>query len=434
MRAKRGVFVGVDWWIIGIYLFLVFFGWINIYAASFNEEASSIFAMDQAYGRQFYWIILSIITALCFLIIDAQFYKDFAYLIYGFCIFLLVAVLIFGTEIKGNKSWLILGPLSLQPAEFAKFGTALALSAYLADTTKKFAGFMRKAKAFVIILLPALLIILQPDTGSALVFTSFIFVLYREGLSGNILLMGFFAIVLFILALLLSETYMNLPFGLVLSGKFVLIASLAAIAFFTYQTLKRNKRYKWIILGGLLFCSTYIFSVDYVFDEVLSPHQQDRIHELLGIKSDIKGAGYNVHQSKIAIGSGGFSGKGFLQGTQTKFSFVPEQNTDFIFCTVGEEWGYIGSFVTVMAFLIFLFRIIQLSERQRSKFTRVFGYSIASVFFIHFAINIAMTIGLAPVIGIPLPFFSYGGSSVWAFTMLLFTLIKLDSERKYVLR
>ncbi len=433
-RNRTGIWKEIDWVIIGLYLIFVLAGWLNIYAASYSEENSFLFDFSQAYGKQLIWILSAIFLGWLMLMLDFHFYRFFAYPIFITSLLLLIGVLIFGKEIKGAQSWFVIGPISIQPSEFAKFATALALANYLSSLGKSFRGFQTRSLAFLIIAFPAALIMLQPDMGSTLVFASLIFVLYREGLSGNILLLGLFAIVLFILALLLKDASVGLPFGLALTGGQSILAVIIVICLLIYLLFQKMKSLRWILPSIVLVIGAYLFSVDYVFNEVLSPHQQDRINELLGIKSDPTGAGYNVHQSKIAIGSGGFVGKGFLNGTQTKYDFVPEQNTDFIFCTIGEEWGFIGSFILIALYITFLLRLIYLSERQRSSFARIYGYCVIAIFFIHFAINIGMTIGLAPVIGIPLPFFSYGGSSLWAFTVLLFAFLKMDSVRKTVLR
>ncbi len=430
-RSKRGAY---DYTLIALFAVLVLLGWLNIYAATYSEDFSSIFDLSQLYGKQLLWIGTAALIAVVCLQLDFRFFQTFSYPIFIFSLALLAGVLVFGKEIKGAQSWFVLGPISFQPSELAKFATALALSNYLSSLTKSFKGFKTRAIAFLIILSPAGLILLQPDTGSVLVYTALIFVLYREGLSGNVLLFGLMSAFLFILSLLLRDSTINLPFDISIQGVYIImlfVSILALIIFFLFRKVKQLP----IVLGAaVIFVSGYVFSVDYIFEEVLSPHQQDRINELLGITSDPTGAGYNVHQSTIAIGSGGWVGKGFLQGTQTKFDFVPEQSTDFIFCTVGEEWGFVGSMVVVILFVFFMFRIVYLSEKQRSKFARIYGYCVASIFFFHFAINIGMTIGLAPVIGIPLPFFSYGGSSLWGFTLLLFAFIKMDSDRINVLR
>jgi rod shape determining protein RodA len=433
LRIKRNIFEDIDWALVTIYLALVLFGWISIYAATYDELHPSIFDLAKNHGKQALWIGLALVIGLIMLFFDTRFFETFAYPIYGFAILLLVGVLVFGTEVKGAQSWFVLGPVSFQPSEIAKFGTALALAKYLSVHGARFENLSIKLRSLTIIFLPGAFILLQPDVGSLLVFTSLLIVLYRQGLSGWIFGLGFVAILLFITALFLKQYEWTL-FGRLIQGKIAFIIGLSALAAMSYYVLRKRKGSLFIIAAGFVASLGYFLSVDYLFDNILQPHHQNRINELLGIVSDPLGAGYNVHQSKIAIGSGGFSGKGFLQGTQTKYHFVPEQSTDFIFCTVGEEWGFLGSIVLIGLFLTLMARIIWLAEKQRSVFTRVYGYCVASILFIHFSINIAMTIGLAPVIGIPLPFFSYGGSSLWSFTLLLFTFIKLDSERKYVLR
>jgi rod shape determining protein RodA len=430
-RSKRRTY---DLVLIGLFAALMLMGWLNIYAATYSEEHSSLFDLSQLYGKQMMWIGTAAVLAFICLQLDFRFYQNLAYPLFITALVLLAGVLIFGKEIKGAQSWYVLGPVSLQPSEFAKFATALALSFYLSNLTKSFKGFTTRAIAFLIILSPAVLILLQPDTGSVLVYTALIFVLYREGLSGNFLLIGLLMAFLFILSLLLRDSSIGLPFNLSIDSVYIIMLFVVILVLILFTLFRKVKQVSWVLIGSVVLVCSYVFSVDYIFEEVLSPHQQDRINELLGITSDPTGAGYNVHQSKIAIGSGGWAGKGFLQGTQTKFDFVPEQSTDFIFCTVGEEWGFLGSIVVILLFLFFLFRIVYLAEKQRSKFARIYGYCVASIFFFHFAINVGMTIGLAPVIGIPLPFFSYGGSSLWGFTLLLFAFVKMDSERINVLR
>nr|MBC8148021.1 rod shape-determining protein RodA [Bacteroidota bacterium] len=318
-------------------------------------------------------------------------------------------------EIAGSKSWFGFGDFGIQPSEFAKFATNLAIARYLSLLNIDMKKIKTKIYTIAFFVLPAILIFLQNDTGSALVYSAFIFVMFREGMSGNILVLGVITVVLFILVLLIN--------------KIIIISILFGIAVIIFLLIKKNLKNILKLIGLLLITFAFVFSIDYVFDNVLEDHQKTRIDVLLGKNPDLKGAGYNVNQSKIAIGSGGFSGKGFLQGTQTKFNFVPEQSTDFIFCTIGEEWGFLGSSLVVILFLGLLIRIVYIAERQRSQFSRIYGYGVASILFIHFAINIGMTLGLVPVIGIPLPFFSYGGSSLWAFTILLFIFIKQDSYR-----
>jgi rod shape determining protein RodA len=433
MRGKRSIFDNIDWFIVVLYVVLVFMGWINIYAAVYNEEHQSIFDMSQRYGKQLLWILTSFAIATTVMLIDQRFYSSFGYLVYGVVIAMLAGVLLFGTEVKGAQSWFSIGSFALQPSEFAKFATCLALAKYLSGQQIRMEELKTKMMATLIIALPAVLILLQPDTGSTLVYAAFIFVLYREGLSGNIFIVGLVSVTLFITTLLLRSTTIDLPFSLQLGGSWIVVVILALFSGGIFYFMRKLK-YAWIIVViAFLASSAFVTSVDYIFDNVLQAHQTKRIDVLLGLESDPKGAGYNVNQSLIAIGSGGFFGKGLLKGTQTKFDFVPEQSTDFIFCTIGEEWGFLGSFIVIGLFITLLVRIIFLAERQRSKFSRIYGYGLAAILFFHFAVNIGMAIGLAPVIGIPLPFFSYGGSSLWAFTVLLFIFLKLDSDRLLVL-
>ena len=419
MRERQGILNNIDWITVLLFLMLAFVGWINIYSAVYNEDHSSIFDFSQRYGKQLIWIFAAIGIALIIVIIDALFFITFAYLIYGISIVSLIAVLLAGTEIAGSKSWFQLGSIAIQPAEFAKFATCLALAKYLSTFNVSLSRLRTKIIASFIIFLPAALVLLQNDTGSALVYAVFIQVLFREGLTGNILLIGLTVAVLFVITLLVQKIY--------------IIAILVFIAALIFYFMKRSRANIISLIAILLVSSAIVFSVDYAFDNVLEPHQKNRINVLLGKDLDLRGAGYNVHQSKIAIGSGGIVGKGFLHGTQTKYDFVPEQDTDFIFCTIGEEWGYLGSMVLIILFLTLLLRLIKLAERQRSNFSRIYGYGVASIIFFHFMVNIGMTIGLLPVIGIPLPFISYGGSSLWAFTILLFIFIRQDASRKELL-
>ena len=422
MRERRGIFQGIDWVMVSIYLLLVFFGWINIYAAVYNPEFSSIFDMSQRYGKQLIWIGAALLIAFVIILIDPKFFNQFAFLIYGLAILTLIFVLLFGKEVAGSKSWFQFGSIAIQPAEFVKFATALALAHYLGNLGVKVDNLKATFYAGLIILIPAALIILQNDTGSALVYTSFIFVLYRQGLSGNIFIIGFIFALLAILALLLDT----------LQAKLILTAVIFVITALAYLSMKHNLRNAIKLLAIFAILVGFIFSVDFAFSK-LQPHQQKRIRITLNMESDPHGAGYNVNQSKIAIGSGGLSGKGFLKGTQTKFNFVPEQSTDFIFCTVGEEWGFAGSAAVVILFVILLVRIVYVAERQRSHFAKIYGYGVASILFFHFTINIGMVLGILPVIGIPLPFFCYVGSSLWAFTILLFIFIRQDAERMQLL-
>ena len=415
MRERQGILQNIDWITVLLFLLLVFIGWINIYSAVYNEEHSNIFDFSQRYGKQLVWIFAAIGIAFIIMIIDASFFTTFSYLIYALSILSLMAVLLIGTEIAGSKSWFQFGGIAIQPAEFAKFATCLAIAKYLSTFNVSLSRFRSKIIASIIILLPAGLVILQNDTGSALVYSVFILVLFREGLTGNILLIGLLVAFLFVVTLLTSKLF--------------ILALLVSIAVVLFYFMKRNKKNVIVLISMLVIASAFVYSVDYAFENILESHHKKRINVLLGKELDLRGAGYNVHQSKIAIGSGGIAGKGFLKGTQTKYDFVPEQDTDFIFCTIGEEWGYLGSLVVLALFITLLLRIIMLAERQRSNFSRIYGYGVASIIFFHFMVNIGMTIGLLPVIGIPLPFISYGGSSLWAFTILLFIFIRQDASR-----
>jgi rod shape determining protein RodA len=420
MRQQKSIFENVDWLLVGLYLVFVLMGWLNIYAAVYNEEHSSIFDMTQSYGRQLLWIGTSLVLALAILVIDGKFFAAFSYPIYFTVLGILLVVLVIARDVQGARSWIEIGSFKLQPSEFAKFATNMALAKYLSTLNIRMEDLKTKLTAAVIILIPTALILLQNDTGSAMVFAAFIFVLYREGLSQNFLIFGFFAGVLFVLALMVSN--------------YILLGIIASLGLIAYLLMRKTRKNLMVILIITAIASGVVFSVDYAYNKILQAHQRERIEILLGKKSDPKGAGYNVNQSLIAIGSGGLTGKGFLQGTQTKYDFVPEQSTDFIFCTVGEEWGFIGTTTVLLLFLALLYRIVFVAERQRSQYSRIYAYGVASIIFFHLMINIGMAIGLAPVIGIPLPFFSYGGSSLWSFTVLLFILIKLDSHRMYILR
>lgn len=419
-RNREDVLQNIDWVLVMLYLILVAMGWFNIYAAVYNDEHQSIFDTTQSYGMQLVWIVSSLVIGFMILVIDGEFFPKFAYVLYVAFIVLLLVVIVAGVEVKGSRSWIGVGSFRVQPAEFAKFATNLALAKFLSNINVKFELLSTKLKAAAIFVVPALIIILQNETGSALVYGSFILVLYREGLSGNILLIGVGMVVLFIAALLVDEWILLTILGVIAAGTFVFI---------------RFRRSNILTVLALLIGSTaYVHSVDYTFTNILEPHQKKRINVLLGKEIDPKGAGYNVNQSMIAIGSGGLMGKGYLNGTQTKYNYVPEQSTDFIFCTVGEEWGFLGSIIVLGLFVVLLLRIIFLAERQRSPFTRIYGYGLASIIFLHVAINVGMTVGLAPVVGIPLPFFSYGGSSLWSFTILTFIFIRLDAYRFQILR
>lgn len=419
MNQNRNITSSTDWTLILIYGVLVLLGWVNIYAAVYDEAHSSILDLGSNHGRQLLWIVTSVVLALAVMLTDPKFFTAFAYVIYGVALALLLAVLVAGKEVAGSRSWIQIGSFALQPSEFAKIATALALSRYLGGLHVRMQSLRTKLISAVLITIPAGFIFLQHDTGSALVFSAFLLVMYREGLSGNILVIGLAAAVLFIVTLLFD--------------KFYVMGVLALLSVASWYYLRKQKRSVYAILMILVASLGFVYSVDYAFENILQDHQRTRVNVLLGKETDLRGAGYNVHQSKIAIGSGGFAGKGFLQGTQTKFDFVPEQSTDFIFCTVGEEWGFMGTTLVIILFMILLYRILKLAERQRSSFSRIYGYSVAAILFFHFAVNIGMTIGLAPVIGIPLPFFSYGGSSLWAFTLLLFIFIRLDANRLMML-
>ena len=470
---SNNLLANIDWVSILLYLLLVLIGWLNIYAAVYDENHSSIFDISQKYGKQLIWIGAAFVLAFLVLLTDSKFFTTFSMVIYGIMIFLLIAVLFFGTETKGARSWFEVGDFRIQPAEFAKFATNLAIAYVMSRHNFKVMRFSSLLTIGLILALPSGLIILQNDTGSALVYSSFILVLFREGLHGSILLLCFVAAAIFIMALLYTPFTVLLViiggtliafyyyrhdirelFQIILFigcgfGLFVLIKWMFNLSISDYYMLlivyvitsitsiypiyKRKMKNMITLLLISWLCVGAAPSVNYAFDH-LQPHQQDRINELLGIKVDPKGTGYNVTQSKIAIGSGGLLGKGFLQGTQTKLNFVPEQSTDFIFCTVGEEWGFIGSTLVIVLLAVFILRIIKLAERQRSSFSRIYGYGVASILFFHVAVNIGMTIGMAPVIGIPLPFFSYGGSSLWSFTILIFIFLRLDANRLQVFR
>jgi rod shape determining protein RodA len=419
-RNNEGVLQNIDWVLVTLYLVMVTMGWFNIYAAVYNEEYKNIFDTTQSYGMQLVWIVTSLFIAFVILVIDGEFFPRFAWPVYGAFVLLLIAVIFVGAEVKGSKSWIGVGAFRVQPAEFAKFATNLALAKFLSNINIKIEKLSTKLIASALFAVPALIIILQNETGSALVYAAFVLVLFREGLSGNILIFGVAMAILFVLALLVDETVLS-----------IILAGIAAASFIFVRFKLQNV----LITGGILLASlAFVHSVDYAFVNILEPHQKKRINVLLGKEVDPKGAGYNVNQSMIAIGSGGLLGKGYLKGTQTKYNYVPEQSTDFIFCTVGEEWGFVGSVVVLGLFVILLLRIIYLAERQRSTFSRIYGYGLASIIFVHIAINIGMTIGLAPVVGIPLPFFSYGGSSLWSFTILTFIFVRLDAYRFQILR
>ena len=469
MNRSANIWTRIDKTSIVLFLLLIFMGWINIYAAVFNEEHPGLLDFSQRYGKQFLWIAASLILAIFIVIIDNRFYFFFSWFIYGTCMLLLILVVIFGKEINGAKSWFEFGSISLQPSELAKFGTSLALAGYLNTRRQDLTQMSVMVPASSIILFPAMLTMLQPDMGSALVFFSLFIVLFREGMSPYIFVSGLLMIALFFLTLLTNILY--LTFALIIiavilvwfttrkwklvlfgTGIFLLITgtiylldhyiiksvgnelvvfislilSGAAYAFYIYTKRAASVLIIYIFLIGSII---FVNSFDYAFNNMLPKHQKDRVNILLGFKTDLHGTGYNVNQSIISIGSGGFAGKGFLQGTQTKFKFVPKQSSDFIFCTVGEEWGFLGSGLVIGTYLFLLLRLIFLAERQRSDFARIYGYCVVSILFTHIFLNVGMAIGLVPVIGIPLPFLSYGGSSLWGFTILLFIFLRLDASR-----
>jgi rod shape determining protein RodA len=403
-----------------LYFALVIIGWLSIYSAVYDESHSSIFDIERNYGKQLIWIVSAFFIALMIVLIESKFYSVFSYGIYAVTLALLVSVLFFGKYVNGSRSWFEIGSFRLQPSEFAKFATALVIAKYISTTNKKLSDLKTIAASLGLLFLPMTLILLQGDVGSAVTYVAFIFVLYREGLTGYVLIIGVLLALIFILALLFPPLFIYIGIGLVGIGML-------------YYFRKKRQAILIIIAAVILSVGT-VAGFDYVFNNVLKTHHRDRLNNLVGKEIDLKGAGYNVNQSKIAIGSGGVVGKGFLNGTQTKYDFVPEQSTDFIFCTVGEEFGFVGSIVLIGLFTALLLRIIFIAERQRSAFSRIYAYGVASILFMHLTINIGMTIGLVPVIGIPLPFVSYGGSSLWSFTILLFILIKLDSNRQNIIR
>ena len=466
MEKSNNIFERLDWVTVMLWLAMMIMGWLNIYAAVYNEQHTSILDMSQRYGKQLIFIIAALVLAVLVMVTDNKLWFFFAWFIYGFFILLLVLVLVIGKEINGAKAWFGVGAFSIQPSEFAKFATGLALASYI-NSRRQSMGTRQMIAATAIILAPVLLIALQPDMGSVVTFFAFFIVLYREGMSIWVFITAILAVVLFLLTLILG----NLPVAigllvvaaialLITSGYMVSLKAAAVMAvaggvafvighylldldtvliivlavflagivyaWYIYRLRMINQAVIYaFLLGGLLF----LFTVDYAFHEILQPHQQTRINIILGMEDDPYGEGYNLNQSLISIGSGGFAGKGYLNGTQTKFKFVPEQSTDFIFCTVGEEWGFIGSTVVTGLFVWLLLRLMMMAERQRTTFVRAYGYGVFGLFLVHFFVNIGMTIGVMPVIGIPLPFFSYGGSSLWGFTMLLFIFLRLDAGR-----
>ena len=480
---SKGVLRSLDWWTILIYLGLLTFGWASVCGASYSFDEPDIFSLSTRSGMQIVWIGTSIVLGFVLLMLDDRYYETFAFIIFGLLLLLLFATIFNPHSIKGSRSWLVLGPLRLQPAEFAKFATAMALAKYMSAYGYNIHKWRDFAATLAIIFMPMIFIVLQRETGSALVYTAFFLMLYREGMPGSLLFTGVAMVIYFVIGIRFADDMilytptsigkfvvllLILVFsciliwvycddrkkslrllGLCLGGMLLalllsltvipfdityvqLIICIGLLGFLVWQWLNtRIRNYLWIALftlGSLLFFNL----ADYVLNNMMEPHQRVRINVLLGLEEDLKGAGYNVHQSEIAIGSGGLEGKGFLNGTQTKLKFVPEQDTDFIFCTVGEEEGFVGSAFVLLLFLALILRLIYLSERQHHPFGRIYGYCVLSIFLFHVFINVGMVLGLTPVIGIPLPFFSYGGSSLWGFTLLLFIFLRIDAGRNLI--
>ncbi len=478
-RTKgNSVFHSIDWWTILIYIALLTFGWISVCGASYTYGDTDIFSLDSRSGMQIVWIGTSIVLGFVILMSDDHFYNTFAYAIYALLLLLLFITIFNPHQIKGSRSWLVLGPLRIQPAEFAKFATALALAKFMSVYGYNIHRWKDFAITLAIVLVPMMFIVLQRETGSALVYLAFFFVFYREGMPGSVLFTGVAFVLYFVVGIRYAEVYLaDSPTRI---GEFVVLLLIQLFAAGMVRLYGNNKRLAWrigwitllltlcalpllklsfnivyiqlamtaILLGYLVweglrtrlrnyyFIALFVlgsagsfYGADFILNHVMEPHQRTRINVLLGLEQDLRGAGYNVHQSEIAIGSGGLEGKGFLNGTQTKLKFVPEQDTDFIFCTVGEEEGFLGSAGVLLLFLALVLRLIKLSERQPFRFGRVYGYCVLSIFLFHVFINVGMVLGLTPVIGIPLPFFSYGGSSLWGFTLLLFIFLRIDAGR-----
>ncbi|WP_405208374.1 rod shape-determining protein RodA [Aquimarina sp. LLG6339-5] len=411
----RSAVGAIDWLTVLLFLLLIGFGWGNIYSASYGDEVFSMTDFTQPYIKQLYWIVLSIVIIVITQAIETKFYERFAGLIYVISLVSLLGLFLFGKNVNGATSWYAFGPVGLQPSEFAKAATALALAKFLSDMQTNINLVNHQLRAFLIITLPALIIIPQPDPGSALVYAAFFFPLYREGLAATYLIIGASAAALFILTLLFT------PLWVVLGIATIMLLILI-------RNRKHKPKYAKYLLT-IIVITGFCFSVNYIFNNVFEQRHRDRFNIVLGKEVDAKGIGYNTNQSQIAIGSGGWTGKGWKEGTQTKGGFVPEQHTDYIFTTVGEEWGFLGATTVIILFIGLLIRLLYLAERQKSQFSRVYGYSVAGILFIHFVVNVGMVTGLLPTVGIPLPFFSYGGSGLWGFTLLLFIFIKLDSNR-----
>lgn len=412
---NQSVSNNIDWITISLYVALVTLGWMTIYSADMTPNSAYYFDFNQNYGKQLIFIAFTVLLIIVILTIDAKFYERFASVLFGSSLLLLAGLFVFGKTIAGQRCWYAIGGFTLQPSEFAKAATALALAKYLSDPQINLKNINHQVLALLIMGLPILLILPQPDPGSALIFMMFILVLNREGLPTWYLWSGFGAVVLFIMSLLLKPQY-------------VILISLILVAFHYFKSRRINRN---IIASTLVFLvmAGFTLSVDYVFENVFKQHHRDRFNILLGKEVDMSGVGYNTNQSEIAIGSGGWFGKGYLEGTQTKGNFVPEQHTDYIFTTVGEEWGFVGSSVLILLFVALILRVIYLAENQKTKFSRVYGYGVAAVLFTHFFVNIAMVVGIFPTIGVPLPFLSYGGSSLWGFTILLFIFVKMDANK-----
>ena len=483
MKRQDSVISCIDWYTIIAYVILLAFGWISVCGATYSFEEADLFSLDTRSGMQIVWIFTSLLLATCLLLIDNKLYETFAFAIYVVLLLLLFATIFNPHEIKGSRSWIVMGPLRLQPAEFAKFATALAIAKFMSGYRFSIERWQDLAKVIGMILLPMILIVMQKETGSALVYASFFLMLYREGMTGSFLFTGIAMVSYFVIGIRFAEPLLwgtpthigpfvvllliqfftsvlvlvyckarkearNIiftSFGVtilaLLFSRFIIpfdilwvqcVLTFLMVSYLVGLWIYANKREYFFITLFAIMSVIFFFSASYVLNNVMEPHQRVRINVLLGLEEDLVGAGYNVHQSEIAIGSGGVWGKGFLNGTQTKLKFVPEQETDFIFCTVGEEEGFVGSAAVLIVFLFLILRLIHLAERQTSPFGRVYGYCVVSIFLFHLFINIGMVLGLTPVIGIPLPFFSYGGSSLWGFTLLLFIFLRIDASRKLI--
>ena len=422
-QEQNNIFAGIDWILVFIYIALVGFGWVNIFAASKTEEDVELIGFATKYGKQLIFIVLTIPLIILILFFNSKFYEKYASIFYIISIFSLILLFPFGKEINGAKSWFNFGVLGLQPSEFMKAFTALAVAKLLSDRQYNFKLIKNQIKAFIIIFFPAFLITLQPDAGSALIYLAFFFVLHREGLTLNYILLGITFITLFILTIFFGASKMFLSLFIIIT---------IVVAYIIYRGGKRFLRFNWHkIIAIYAIIALFIFGTGYAYNNVFKQHHRDRFEVLLGLKVDNRNIGYNSYQSELTISSGGLSGKGFLNGNLTQGDFVPEQHTDYIFSTVGEEWGFLGSSFVIILFMLLMYRIIYLAESHTNKFGRIYGYSLASILFFHVIVNIGMVIGLLPTVGIPLPFFSYGGSSLWGFTILLFIFIRLDAHKNY---